>query len=154
MVVTREVHAILHHNAVVSNRQSVHGLVDRFLNLLPIATALDELIYADVSHNLHTRKKGRRRSSHNSLLRPEATSIPRHISHNLREIFGVGDDIYVSEHLEVREILCYSLLLQRGDESVVGIEVCYDLETAFERYDLAFQVALEDSKISIDRERG
>ncbi len=52
----------------------------------------------------------------------------------------------MSQHLEVREIIGDALLFERGYESMIGVQVGYDLETAFERDDLPFEVSLQDPK--------
>jgi hypothetical protein len=81
-------------------------------------------------------------------LRTVSSSVPRHVPHDLREIPRVLDDVHVAKHLEVGEIRCDLLDLQnesmkveketkkghganleRGDENVVRIQVCDDLES-------------------------
>jgi hypothetical protein len=48
----------------------------------------------------------------------------------------------VTEHLEVCKVVGDALLLERGDERVVRVEVGNDLEASLEGDDLAFEVAL------------
>lgn len=79
-----------------------------------------------------------------SLFRPESTAITRHIPHNLRQILGIRYDIHVAQHLEIREVLRDCLLLERSDKRVIGVEIGNDLESAFERDDLPFEVSLQN----------
>jgi len=39
----------LHNHTVISHRQSIHGLINRLLNLLPITPPLDKLVNAAIS---------------------------------------------------------------------------------------------------------
>lgn len=80
-----------------------------------------------------------------SLLRTERPSITSNIPDNLSEVLGILDDVDVAEHLEISEIVGDTLLLERGDECMIGVEVGDDLEAAGEGDDLAFQMALKDA---------
>lgn len=53
----------------------------------------------------------------------------------------------MSEHFEISKIRGDLGYTQCADESVIGVEVCYDLEAAFEGDDLSFEVFLDDPAI-------
>lgn len=56
-----------------------------------------------------------------SLFWSKRAAVSGHVSNNLRQIFCIGHDIYVAEHLEISKVLRDPLLPQRSYEGVVSI---------------------------------
>lgn len=73
------------------------------------------------------------------------TTIPCHISDNLRQILRVFNNVHMPQHLQMREILRNRGNFQRGDERVVTIQVRDDLEAAAQRNDLSLDMLLQDA---------
>lgn len=86
--------------------------------------------------------ESREGSALDPLFRPKSPSVAGHIPDDLRQVLCVADDVHVTEHLEVCKVVGDALLLERGDERVVRVEVGNDLEASLEGDDLAFEVAL------------
>lgn len=96
-------------DTVLFEAQIIHRLIDRLFNLFPVRPALDEFvdILARVSRKKRDRVGRGIRGMHRrekTYLGPIRASIPRNITHDLRQVFGVLDDEDVPEHLEVIKI--------------------------------------------------
>lgn len=50
----------------------------------------------------------------------------------------------MAKHFQIGKVLRDALLLERGDEVVIGVEVGNDLEAALERDDLSLEMPLQD----------
>lgn len=99
-------------------------VIDSLFNLFPIRSALDEFV---------------------EIFRSIRAPVSRDISDDLRQVFRVGDNVNLAEHLQIRKFLGHPWLFERGNECVVGVQVGNHLETAIERDDLALDVFLQDA---------
>lgn len=115
--------AKVHEKAQHGDFQSTH-VIDSLFNLFPVRSALDEFV---------------------EIFRSVRASISRHIADDLRQILGIGHDVDLAEHLQVRKLLGHSRLLERGDKGVVGVEVGDHLKAAIKRDNLALDVFLQDA---------
>lgn len=62
-------------------------------------------------------------------LRTISTAITSHVSDDLRKVLGILDDIYVTQHLQVREVCSDRGHLKRRDEGMVSIQIGNNLES-------------------------
>ena len=99
-------------------------VVDRLFDLFPVRSALDEFV---------------------QIFRSICPSISGHISDDLCQVFCVGDNVDLTEHLEIRKLFRHTRLLQGGNKGVVSVKIRYHLETAVERDDLSLDVLLQDA---------
>lgn len=83
-------------------------LVNDLLNLLPVTPSLDELVYA-IANSFNAGLAPKR---DNLLFWSKRCPVSSDIFHDLREIFGVGDDIDVANHLQVGKVLGNPRLLE------------------------------------------
>jgi hypothetical protein len=51
----------------------------------------------------------------------------------------------MAKHFQIGKVLRDALLLERGDEVVIGVEIGYDLESTLERDDLSLEMSLQDA---------
>ena len=128
-------------DAVLLERQVVHRLVHRLLNLLPVTPPLDEFV--DVLKSKINQDSSIRLTSL-PYLWSECPTVPLHIPHDLSEVLRIRHDINVAQNLEIGEITRDRRNLQRCDEPVICVEIRNDLESAFERNNLSLDVFLDD----------
>jgi hypothetical protein len=120
-------------------------LVYRLFNLLPVGSALDELVDTEWNCQCVVSSGLQGRIRDDPLFRPKSPSVASHIPDDLRQVLCVADDVHVTQHLEVCKVVGDALLLERGDKGVIRIEVGNDLKASLEGDDLALEVALEDT---------
>lgn len=66
------------------------------------------------------------------LLWSERPPISSDIPNNLSKVLRIGNDVDVSEKLEIRKVIRYALLLQTRNKRMIRVEVRDDLEPALE----------------------
>jgi hypothetical protein len=109
-------------SASASNKHLKAHLINSLFDLFPICPPLDKFV--DTTHQRHLWE-----NDDDSLFGRKRSTISGNISDNLRQVLGITDDINMTQHLQIGEIVRYPLLFQGSHESMISVKICNDLES-------------------------
>lgn len=127
-------------NTILLETEIIHRLVNRFLNLLPIRSMLDELVYVLCSLLAKVTTTTNRQKYLGLVCTPVSGNIPN----DLRQILSILNNIHMPQHLQMRKIRNNRRNLERRYKCMIRIQVSDDLKSSVQRYDLPLDVFLQD----------
>jgi hypothetical protein len=103
-------------NTILFETEVIHSLVHYLFNLLPVRATLNELV--DVLHSISLWC----RIAKNIIpyLRTICATVPSDISDNLSKVFGILNDVDMSQHLEMRKLRSYCRHLKISEKNELG----------------------------------